>query len=86
MPDDGGLAYPYACTVDIHRAESMGLAEKGMSLLDHFAGEAMNGILAAQSGLEPEDLMDESHCARIAYHTAHAMIAEKRRLEAESKP
>lgn len=67
--DDGGPAYPQGHMDGPHVDPS------GMTLLDHFAGEAMKALIASSSPRE-HDLI-----ARAAYDYAESMIAEKRRRE-----
>ncbi len=79
--DDGGPAYP-------QNAE-WGTATpvpEGMTLLDWFAGRAMQGILSnpTWNGINLA-FDDDVHgtAARTAYTYARAMVAEKRRLEGQ---
>lgn len=67
--DDGGPAYP-----------GVGISRRGMTLLDHFAGLAMQGELAAQSE-EDGQWTDFRLLARHCYNIAADMIEEKRRRE-----
>ena len=100
--DDGGPAYPLAAPSPLvdgkgertgeWRWEDEGIVE-GMTLLDHFAGEAMAGRMAA---LASQDVVRARAAAAAdcgltvteadavcSYDTAAAMIAEKRRREKE---
>jgi len=52
-----------------------------MTLLDYFAGQAMAGMLA-NAGFS-KDFPCDGDLAQDAYEKADAMIAEKRRREAE---
>lgn len=63
--DDGGLVFP-------------SLSEHGKTLLDEFAGLAMQGYIA--DGATPD-----SRVPALSYGIAAGMIAEKRRREAEGK-
>lgn len=58
----------------------MGGPSKYKTLLDYFAGQALAGHFA--SGLAAERGQQSKEVAKVAYHMAAAMIAEKRRLEA----
>ncbi len=71
-PKDGGPAYPVSTwNNDTESREVMG----GMSLRDHFAGLAMQGLLANQDAR----LMTSTEYARIAYEHADAMLTERER-------
>lgn len=71
-PKDGGSAYPHS---DVE------IWTEGMSLLDHFAG------LAMQAMLYHEDPPNSKTLARNAYKEAAAMIAEReRRINEERNP
>ena len=71
--DDGGPAYPHGYSA---QANSM----PGMSLRDHFAGQAMMGWVASYG---PEDgRPNPESCAEIAYAVADAMIAARKGGEA----
>ncbi len=53
----------------------------GMSLLDHFAGQALVGLLAGDVGGPGDDRYFSEHLAETAgdaYAIAQAMLAEKR--------
>lgn len=72
--DTGGPAYPYmlAHIEQPHAA--------GMTLLDHFAGQALAGWSESHHRMNPfPDCADGM--ARVAYNIAAAMLAEKRRRE-----
>ena len=80
--DDGGWAYPT-------RAGATDFTLVGMTLLDWFAGQAMQGILAnpTWNGINlafDDDVHATAACT--AYTYAHAMVAEKRRLEETNEP
>lgn len=68
-PKDGGPAYPIPSD-----GVSFG-THPGMSLRDHFAGLAMQGLLANQDAR----LMTSTEYARIAYEHADAMLTERER-------
>ena len=74
--DDGGAAYPY------QEHDEAGLpcqsVRCGMTLLDHFAGLAMQAQMIRNDGC------DGGECAGWGYEYATAMIEEKRRLEKEA--
>lgn len=91
--DDGGQAYPHRPLTPV--AGSPGLAqidqEPGMTLLDYFAGQALTGLgheieVNENCNGDTWNALEEDHCEVIAaacYHLADAMIAEKRRREAQ---
>lgn len=78
---DGGLAFPVSdpAWLDCRTVEESKRAAAGMSLRDHFAGKALQGMLA-----NPEDFTIESEdnrrannwddFAKCAYEAADAMI------------
>ena len=84
--DDGGAAWPetlYGPDLD-GRFQAFG-AEKGMTLLDWFAGQVA-GPLAARRDVRMqwrEDGATTLDLAQDAYSIAAVLIAEKRRREAE---
>lgn len=49
----------------------------GMTMRDHFAVAALNGILANMSVEEP---LSKEELARCAYSAADAMLAERKRI------
>jgi uncharacterized protein YfaT (DUF1175 family) len=53
------------------------MAVKEKLLRDHFAGLAMQGLLAA----DPDTRWDDYDCAKYAYAQADAMLAERERGE-----
>ena len=62
---------------------------KGMTLMDHFAGQALSGILSDPESMRTvHDIAEErgihtvDATAQFCYLHAAAMIAEKRRREA----
>ena len=60
------------------------LGQQGMTLLDYFAGRAMQGLLASpKSPLdgndEPPAVIRASLIANLAYETAKAMLEERER-------
>lgn len=69
--NDGGPAFPTKAT------ENFGFDSLGMSLLDWFAGQALEGYIA----WSPSDAYQGSpkDSAAFAYTMAEAMIAEKQR-------
>ena len=73
IKNDGGPAFPR----QQHPGE-YGYGEKGMSLRDYFAGQALAGLLAPSEG--------EGKCAyfaMMAYKFADAMLAEREKNDAE---
>jgi len=61
--NDGGPAYPVPNSANRN-------GQEGMSLRDHFAGLAMQGLLAN----EDARLRTSTECARIAYEHADAAL------------
>ena len=74
--DDGGPAYPNFS----HDCNDCPELAKGMTLLDYFAGQALAGY---RGGAVAATMGSES-MTKLAYFDADAMIAEKKRREAES--
>ena len=70
--NDGGPAYPYPSTE---------IYEPGMSLRDHFAGQALEGIVdgpAWKQGVQ--QMLTEASCiATACYIVADAMLAERKK-------
>lgn len=102
--DDGGPVSPIDGTnrlsnpLDDDSCPIFVPGHKGMTLLDYFAGQALNGILSSMpydksdagvssSSLDITEVKDGiragGHESRTAYAYASAMLAEKRRREAE---
>jgi hypothetical protein len=74
--DDGGPAFAHG--------NPGTKAQKGMTLLDYFAGQALNGMLAEWGVVFLLDDRGKKTLQRevsTAYTYAQAMITEKRRLE-----
>jgi hypothetical protein len=65
---DGGPAFPNQ-SVDPEKVRSLILYDRGMTLRDWFAGQALNGICGQQN--EPDDY------AREAYAIADSMLATR---------
>ena len=80
MTDTGGLAYPTMHVTIESRGVTSTLIESGMTLLDHFAGLAIQEVLHEQ-GMGDDG--DNKLLAKDCYGVAEAMIAEKRRREAD---
>lgn len=79
--DTGGAAYPVSWA-----ANGAVNIKLGMTLLDHFAGQAMEGDWASQSegtGEIVDDMPEDywAERAKLYYRQAAAMLAEKRRRE-----
>jgi hypothetical protein len=72
---DGGTAFP----VYAHE----GAVEPGMTLLDHFAGQSLMGLLSRE---QDDDwisyMIENTSYAHVAYHLAATMLAEKEKLNA----
>jgi len=80
MHDDGGPAYPSGAVKDDHGDTHPMFA--GKSLRDWFAGQALVGELLV---LAQADILnaDPEETARRAYFLADAMLAERKREEAD---
>jgi len=74
--DDGGPAFP---TETENQVVPNVLYLKDMSLLDHFAGQALEGMLA-----NPARAYDFDGAAEDAYRFAAAMLAERNHAERPS--
>jgi hypothetical protein len=80
--DDGGPAFPVDCVID---------EEDGMTLLDWFAGKAMQAFLTGGASALDEIFMEDPRpeedrpsgelVAECCYDLAAALVAEKRRRE-----
>lgn len=69
---DGGPAFPtQPFSVDAHNWSD---GSEGMTLRDYFAGQALNGMFAADTY---ESVMKTELKVRLAYEAADAMIAER---------
>ena len=70
---DGGAAFPTAIP-----ESNTGAAEfiEGMTLRDHFAGQAMAAMHVSPS-MSIDCMKDERKCASWAYSQADAMLAER---------
>lgn len=73
--EDGGPAFPVP--------QVTGTGSRGMSLRDWFAGQALEGLFAAEAnprtGVEVEPF-NSKHCpwfAQLAYELADAMLKER---------
>lgn len=66
--NNGGPAFP---------AATCGDWQIGMSLRDHFAGQALQGFLAALTSEESAVFGEYNHVAATAYSYADAMIAAR---------
>lgn len=80
-PKDGGPYHPCEVTwradgsIDGVQTQDHAGIHTGASLRDHFAGLAMQGLLANQDAR----LMTSTEYARIAYEHADAMLTERER-------
>lgn len=79
--DNGGPAYPAQGT-DMSGHGMIGHIP-GQSLLDHFAGLAMQAIVSQE--VPREAIENGDSIANVAYSVAADMIAEKRRREDAAK-
>ncbi len=79
IQDTGGPAFPYGREWNRDRSEISRWEENGMTMLDYFAGLAMQAFLHHIS--PSNSLCGDGALARTAYTVAEAMIAEKRRRE-----
>ena len=82
--NDGGPAFPFPVpTFDTNGCKIGHSTEQpGMTLRDHFAGLAMQGMLAGISPIERINLFsghsgNEPYLAAASYRIADAMIAER---------
>ena len=69
--DTGGSAFPIIGSEYIHGRREIDPAE-GMTIRDHFAGLAMQGIISTNAALSADD------AAKIAYQIAGAMIQARK--------
>ena len=84
MPrDDGGPAFPVGCDSRYCDKLGEGLGGfPGMTLRDWFAGQALGGLLAGITGIDPS-VTKGDHFARLAYGLADAMLAEREKNDDE---
>ena len=80
---DGGSAFP-----SVHplykmdtRTGDVTVEANGMSLYDYFAGQAMIGIIMADTNAQ----LNEEDTAQIAYQQANAMIIERERRKNDNQ-
>lgn len=69
---DGGSAFPTTMQHDLN-GEAMTVPQPGMSLRDHFAGLAMQGILS-----DPNIDITPERLAELAYLAADAMLEARK--------
>ena len=91
--DDGGHAYPNAGQMSNDGRQIFAESSPGMTLLDYFAGQAMDvmgnnltfwvPMVKAKLGKLAEGFDETQLIPMAAYGIADAMIAEKRRREKE---
>jgi hypothetical protein len=72
--DDGGSAFPLAFETSDGYSTKVH-ANKGMSLRDHFAGQALMGLAAFDRPMGGDNRPE--HFARWSYALADAMLAER---------
>ena len=70
--DNGGPAFPGDKPLPTPNGYQ---TPTGMTLLDHFAGQALAGLLA--SGIAAERCQPMEEVAEVAYANASAMIAQR---------
>ena len=79
MKEDGGPAYPVIdrtqTTGEYDEIHNYRMESYGMSLRDYFAGQALTGLLAANT----QERYDEEWMAVSAYSIADAMLTERER-------
>ena len=75
MATDGGPAFPRPMSVDSDTATIVA-SQQGMSLRDWFAGQALAGLLAADTAGSVSSDMGEvtARYAGVAYRLANAML------------
>lgn len=70
----GGSAFPVLdYTFEANDCTYKHESKEGMTLRDYFAAKAMQGLLSADSTFQ----IKSEDAAKIAYHQADAMIAER---------
>jgi hypothetical protein len=74
--DTGGMAYP---TLD-NAGSGLHLREMGMTLRDHFAGQALSGLMAYSNSSTGVGFNNttEGEVAEYAYRLSDAMIAARK--------
>jgi len=90
--DDGGPAFPVNEHFDERRGEVTQYANAGMSLRDHFAGEALKSLVPLTNGERIAKVFEtlnqrrdtgetnatpQEYFAQVAYALANAMIKER---------
>ena len=75
--NDGGPAFPHLGGIDIQGHTA--LPGRGMSLRDWFAGQALNGLLAATAHPDVDQTsdIDCGRTASLCCQLADAMLAER---------
>jgi hypothetical protein len=72
---DGGQAFPHILYNS--NADPIGY-DNGMTIRDYFAGQALAGMFAAPQPPDFNSFEDSlSYYARVSYHYADAMLAER---------
>lgn len=82
MSDDGGPAFPNVEQWNERIEDYANRASEGMTLLDYFAGRAMQALLGNSDAMRAvekvrDDEDQETVIARTAYRQAKAMLAER---------
>jgi len=77
--DDGGPAFPLPVDNDLDCAGRYASGYGGMSLRDHFAGEALKGMWSNAALIKPlpEQVMSDTVLSKMAYAQADAMLKER---------
>ena len=89
MANDGGPAFPVEYIIDLPNGLWSSVRVPGMSLLDHFAGQALAAASEEMTTLLRQDdrgivVSRARRLATIAYMVADAMIEEKARRAAKA--
>lgn len=75
---DGGAAYPGAMSEQTHSNQYCAPYQQGMSLRDHFAGQAMHGLLGnCQGDFGVNHKTSNMNLALAAYAIADTMISAR---------
>ena len=82
--NDGGPAFPRPCSDAVGHSEMWNDSEKGMSLRDYFAGQALKGWLSNSETVQALEIVASrtsrtpaALSAQAVYGIADAMLAER---------